>query len=986
MALNIWTKPSGYRIPGPAGISGKLSIDTGVTIFDARSTTFDTGSFQERISVTIPLPTIDDIPTGTTFTVISGSLPLGLRIENGAIIGTPGEVSRDTVYTFCIRAQHITDISDRTFNIMIAGPDKPQFITAAGDLKLGGNDQLYVLDSSYVDYQISAVDTDTAAGQVLSYFVASDDGELPPGLILTQGGRITGFVQPALSIKVADGDGSYDNTYYDNVAYDFGYRPTNGYDSYIYDLVYYDFALPNKPPKKLNRNYEFIVTVTDGDNISKRKFRIFVVGDDYFRADNVAFPVNSGLFTADVNYLRAPIWTTPANLGTCRANNYISFILDTFDAITAGVIIYSMTEAEIAKLPPGMQFDPTTAEVFGTVPYQPAITKTYSWTIVATRYGTNDDIVTTSRTFYVDIIGEIDSVITWNTDTNLGSIDANFVSTLNLSATTTVADAIVVYTVQTNALPVTVNINPATSNVTVTGCGEASFNNTLILSSKINGKNSYVLSTLSITWNGYYWIFRKLGFNQYYKSLDNVDFPWQITTWTPMVGASELLPICTRQGGLAGDGTVTTVTYPEQFEPPFIVGSMINITGMSVPAYNGTYSVINCTTTTVSFRNETRLPALSGTVSVANGGFPPGLVLDLSGEIVGKVNQYNNEDGLGLIQFDVKWNKDNDITTPTTFDRDTTTIDRSYTFNVKARDQYGFSASVKTFVLNITTPNNKLYSNISIKPLLKLDQRGAWKNFITDSTVFTPSSIYRPNDTNFGIQRDLKVLIYAGIETTEGAAYVGAMGLNHKRKTLQFGEITKAVAVIPGTYNQVYEVVYVKMLDPLEPNGKVLPQRLNRLGRQQETITVDNTNNFWVGGENPASLLEDRPYKDRPITNININSQGYLISDPEPATYFPNSITNWKRRLKGVGVTERNYLPLWMRSIQPSGKQELDFQLALPICYCKLGTADDIILNIKYSGFDFKSLEYTVDRYIIDAVDGYARDKYLVFRNDRITI
>jgi hypothetical protein len=75
-----------------------------------------------------------------------------------------------------------------------------------------------------------------------------------------------------------------------------------------------------------------------------------------------------------------------------------------------------------------------------------------------------------------------------------------------------------------------------------------------------------------------------------------------------------------------------------------------------------------------------------------------------------------------------------------------------------------------------------------------------------------------------------------------------------------------------------------------------------------------------------------------------------------------------------------------MRSIQPSGKQELDFQLALPICYCKLGTADDIILNIKYSGFDFKSLEYTVDRYIIDAVDGYARDKYLVFRNDRITI
>ena len=91
-------------------------------------------------------------------------------------------------------------------------------------------------------------------------------------------------------------------------------------------------------------------------------------------------------------------------------------------------------------------------------------------------------------------------------------------------------------------------------------------------------------------------------------------------------------------------------------------------------------------------------------------------------------------------------------------------------------------------------------------------------------------------------------------------------------------------------------------------------------------------------------------------------------------------------RIRTVGSTERNYLPLWMRSIQPGGKQELDFQLALPICYCKIGGADDIILNIKYSEFDFKTLEYTIDRYLIDSIEDYTRDKYLVFRNDRITI
>jgi hypothetical protein len=75
-----------------------------------------------------------------------------------------------------------------------------------------------------------------------------------------------------------------------------------------------------------------------------------------------------------------------------------------------------------------------------------------------------------------------------------------------------------------------------------------------------------------------------------------------------------------------------------------------------------------------------------------------------------------------------------------------------------------------------------------------------------------------------------------------------------------------------------------------------------------------------------------------------------------------------------------------MRSIQPGTRHELDFKLAVPLCYCKVGTADDIILNIKFSGFDFKLLDYTADRYIIDVVGDEIGDKYLVFRNDRITV
>jgi hypothetical protein len=64
MALNIWTEPSGYTF----------------------------GTFQERLQQSLSLPA-NSVPAGTTFTVISGALPPGLRISNEsvAIIGTPGE-------------------------------------------------------------------------------------------------------------------------------------------------------------------------------------------------------------------------------------------------------------------------------------------------------------------------------------------------------------------------------------------------------------------------------------------------------------------------------------------------------------------------------------------------------------------------------------------------------------------------------------------------------------------------------------------------------------------------------------------------------------------------------------------------------------------------------------------------------------------------------------------------------------------------------
>lgn len=778
MALDIWTKHSGTNL----------------------------GTFQERTELHLRLP-VDIHQTGVTYTVISGDLPGNCRISGNYIIGIPSEVPRTTTFKFCIRANANGEIADRTFFITIEGADNPIFTTLADStsryLDIGINHQYFVMDGTEVDYQLEAYDNDTATGQKLSYFIASGDGELPLGLSLSQYGRITGMIEPVFSLTAADGDGSYDDAPYDSVAYDFAISSNTGYDTYTYDYFGYDYSVPIVPPKKLNRNYEFSVTITDGDSSTKKTFRIFVVGDDYFRADNTQLFNENGLFTADVSYMQRPIWLTKSNLGSYRANNYVTILLDVYDTHQ---VTYSIDD--VANLPPGMSFDPISGDIYGTVPFQTALTKAYTFTVTATRHDNKTEIAESSRTFTLTIIGEIDSVISWSTPSYLGYMYANTPSSLSISATSTDPLAILTYTISAGSLP-------------------------------------------------------------------------------------------------------------------------------------------------------------------------NGLILASNGDITGTPNQYSNQapNNIGLISFDhVAGNE-------TTFDQASTTYDRIFKFTVKASDQHAYIESFKEFTVLINTYGLVAFSNIKVSPLLDLEKRKIWQNFINDKAIFTPSSIYRATDPTYGMQNKLSMVVYAGIETRSAAEYISAMGLNHKRKRFHFGNVKKAYAKHPDTDEVMYEVVYIEMQDPLETNGAKLAQSIKTSSPAYPSITVDSSNDFWS-----TPITPNAPFSNRPSHQITVDSTGFQSSNTNPSTYYPNSISNWRTRIKSVGITERNFLPLWMRTRQNDTKMELGFVLAIPLCYCLPNKADDILLNIKHSGFNFNKIDYTIDRYIIDAVTGDSTDKYLLFKNERITI
>jgi hypothetical protein len=172
---------------------------------------------------------------------------------------------------------------------------------------------------------------------------------------------------------------------------------------------------------------------------------------------------------------------------------------------------------------------------------------------------------------------------------------------------------------------------------------------------------------------------------------------------------------------------------------------------------------------------------------LAGGTLPPGLSLLSTGIILGKVKQFADSTSGGLTRFF----DSNGITTTfnTTFDGSDTSFDQKFTFTIKARDTANFAESTKQFFVSVIANNTKTFANLYVKAFQNKEKRLEWYDFITDSNIFRSSEVYRYGDPNFGVQPELKVLVFAGIESTDAALYVQAMGKNHYRKQLRFGQV-----------------------------------------------------------------------------------------------------------------------------------------------------------------------------------------------------
>lgn len=230
-----------------------------------------------------------------------------------------------------------------------------------------------------------------------------------------------------------------------------------------------------------------------------------------------------------------------------------------------------------------------------------------------------------------------------------------------------------------------------------------------------------------------------------------------------------------------------------------------------------------------------------------------------------------------------------------TFDAKTNTYDSVYTFSILAQDATGQVYDTKKFKLTVANINKHPYENLYLTGLLPAGLRRVYRSIVNSTVLNGDNVIYRPQDPNFGVHQNLRILVQAGLRSDTAQAYINAMAGHHFDKQINFGTIHKAVARNnDGTVK--YEVLYVDVLD-----------------------------------FNAAS-------QTTPSTAIGHHAD------------ISNSFANMANDMSSaIGYEFQGALPEWMTSVQTETGQPLGLVRALVLAYAQPGKGDELLYRYRSS-------------------------------------
>ena len=894
----------------------------------------DLGTVPESQFFSIQFEATDSDEQALIYSYISGDLPGGMYITRaGELRGVPtilSSIGQVALYSFTIRAINPQgQVADRSFSISVSNVAGPQIFPRPN--LIGA-----FFDGEYLEYQFGSINDNPAAQQTWKII----NGNIPPGTTLTTDGKLSGYLDIVAS-----------NT--DSLGYE-----AAGIESVVFDVL----------PESTDRNYNFIIQVTDGVKYDTINVRILVVSKGNFTGDNDITIVNNTFLSIDQdNRYRPIILNAPDSLpvrvvGDTFAYKFLAYDpededvswridelafsgMDDLDAAVDQIVTGNGTAGPYTLDNPAGATDIcvrvndvllTAIDDYTTVINQLTFTNYPISSIVRT----NDEVIVTLSSIHAYTAGD--------------TVDVYGVSTSNMNGRFTITEVVSDYVFKYDQGAT--DASDSTGTVAIRAPNPTDVVEILFISS-VTG-------------------FDTIRFDQGAAGLPSglvisQDTGWLFGTLPAQTEDTKTYELSIRAfRSLAvdylSDPVIFTLTVKRTRNEEIIWNTPYDLGSMD----NGSTSEL-----TISATNTIGKELEYSLIYEPYRRVPQGLKMLRSGNFVGKVTfRYFSLDGArgflplattngievgmsvqgvgvaagcevtAILEDNVIEIKpaiyvvqgaaltfSNDNATivintianaiSTVIDGGDTTFDQDSRFSVKAEAIDGSISSTKNFVVHVRPRNLAPFESLYLKALPKQEQRLALKNILEDTDIIPRELLYRPDDAFFGLQKNLKFLFLPGLSASKAGTVINSIALNHYTKSLNFGNIKTARAVNnDGTVD--YEVIYADVIDN---------QQFDTAGPPR-SITLNNQNKF-------------------------------KYSSAEYDTIYPNSFNNMQNRLEeGLGYTNRGALPRWMTSVQENG-YVLGLTRAVVLAYTKPGASKLVAYRLKNSGFKLNSIDFVVDRY-----------------------
>lgn len=262
-----------------------------------------------------------------------------------------------------------------------------------------------------------------------------------------------------------------------------------------------------------------------------------------------------------------------------------------------------------------------------------------------------------------------------------------------------------------------------------------------------------------------------------------------------------------------------------------------------------------------------------------------------------------------------------------------------YEFVVVARDNLNNQEIYRTFSLEVEATSLNSYTEIYSSPFLNLPKRKEFEQFILNEDIFKPSYMYRYWDPNFGVQTKMKMVIEFGLQQVNLSVYAEAMANNFHRRRFILGT-PKIAYARDSSGNVIYETVYLDVIDNLINNS----------------------------GESVSQA----------VTSNNVD-------------YYPNTVENMQYRLESIILPDETTIgvknslqPRYMLTQESGNYRTLTYLKVVPLCYALPLKGSVIVNKIKKSGFKFNTIDFDIDRLVVENSVDYQNPRFLLFPRQQI--